>query len=110
MTSEEHTQIIQEIATNLGDQAKVTTLLTKLSEDYTETSAKISEYDAKVPQLEQDMESLRSANMKLFLKVGAEIKDPIPPTPPTPPTPPNDNGGTETDPYEKLFNDKGDLI
>jgi hypothetical protein len=108
MTNEEHSQIIHEIAQNLSDQGKVTELLTKLSDDYTSTNAKLSEYDTKVPQLESDMESLRKSNMALFVKVGAEIKDP-PPTPTDPPTdPPKDD--TETDPYKELFNEKGELI
>jgi hypothetical protein len=106
LTNEEHTQIIQQIATNLGDQARVTELLTQLSDDYTETTAKLTDYDTRVPQLEQDMESLRSANMKLFLKVGAEIKDP---TPPTPPTPPIEKGEEDKDPIANLFNEKGEL-
>lgn len=67
MKVEEHTQIVQEIAQNLNDQAKVTELLNTLSNDY----IKVNEEISKMPQLAADNEKLRSVNMKLFLQNGS---------------------------------------
>jgi len=104
MNVEDHTKIIQEIAQNLTDSAKVTELLTSLSNDYAEVIPVV----AKNVELESNMEQLRQANMKLFLQVGAVPKD----TPPTPIGQPEPPIITTEEPkqFESLFNEKGELI
>jgi hypothetical protein len=103
MTFEEHNKIIKDIAQNLSDQAKVTELLTSLSNDYNETLTTISSLEP----LKDDNEKLRNANMQLFLQVGdtskLASKEEVP----------QDTGKKEEDKkpsYEELFNEKGELI
>lgn len=106
MTNEEHLQIIQDIAQNLTDQAKVTELLNSLSTDYVETLASSTTLLTDNEKFKTDNESLRSANMKLFLQIGEKPATPVNTVTPA--------EVTQTEPelatFDKLFNEKGELI
>lgn len=101
MTGDEHTALIQKIRQSLSDEGQVSTLLAQLSEDYTNVLADSAEKTTKAEQLTKDNESLRSANMQLFLKVGnnpgPEKKDP------------EDKPEDKKLSFENLFNEKGGL-
>ncbi|MDP4120854.1 MAG: gp7 family phage scaffolding protein [Bacillota bacterium] len=100
MKPEEHTQIIHDIGANISDQAKVTQLLAQLSEDYTTVLTENKTNKETAEKLTKDNETLREANMQLFLKVGVK--------------PDKDKEDKEDKPPEKrsfnnLFSGKGGL-
>lgn len=106
MTGEEHAALIHDIAANLTDQSKVTEMLTRLSNDYTEMTEKV----AKLPQLEKDNENLRSVNMKLFLQVGDKPKGTGKEVDAKEQQETGEITNTETKPkFDDLFNEKGEL-
>ena len=112
MTIEEHKNIITEIATNLNDQAKVTTLLADLSKDYSEISSKLDTANTSVTDLTKTNEELRAANMKLFTQIGSSkqpstVLDESNKDNPTSESE-NTNDNKELT-YENLFNEKGEL-
>jgi transcription-repair coupling factor (superfamily II helicase) len=87
-----------EILQNLSDQAKVSTLLTELTEHNDDAVVEITTTTATATKLTTDNETLRQANMSLFLKVGE--------------TKPADNKKPDEDTapkFEDLFDEKGDL-
>lgn len=98
MKREEHTNLIRDIRLNLNDEAKVTEMLTQLSDDYGAITADLESTKQTSQELKAQAESLRDVNMKLFLKVG----NPIPPDKPSDP-----NEGKLK--FEDLFNEKGGL-
>jgi hypothetical protein len=70
MKPEEFKALTTEIMQNLTDQAKVSTILATLTEDYdAETVIKTTSLST-TEKLTADNEKLRQANMNLFLKVG----------------------------------------
>ena len=72
MKPEEFKAKTAEILANLDDQAKVSTILAELTEDYdTETATKADALTT-AEKLTADNEKLRAANMSLFLKVGEQ--------------------------------------
>ena len=75
MTREEHTKLIREIRNSLGDEGKVTDLLTQLSDDYEATLTTMEYVQSDVEAIKKANESLRDTNMRLFLKVGSDPKD-----------------------------------
>lgn len=75
MKPEEFNAKTQEILTNLTDQAKVSTILTELVEDYNTVTATTETATATSQKLTADNEKLRQANMNLFLKVGETKKE-----------------------------------
>lgn len=93
--------------TSPDNQAKASEILTQLSEEYERVLSESETSASKVTELTANNETLRAVNAKLFLKVGATEKE-------------IDKGKapeeTETnDPldgltFEKLFNDKGELL
>jgi hypothetical protein len=106
LTHEEFVKKTQEIAQNLSDQAKVTTLLTELVTEHQTENASLEDFTKKVTQYEADNETLRQANMKLFLQVGA------PPTVNNEPKTENQTSPENQpleDPFQKLFNEQGGL-
>ena len=112
MTIEEHKNIIGEIALNLNDQAKVTTLLAELSKDYSEVTDNLKSATKNAEELIKTNEELRSANMKLFTQIGSipktgEISNEPNKNEPTP----NgvDTGNTKELTYENLFDEKGEI-
>jgi hypothetical protein len=70
MKPEEFQAKTAEILANLGDQAKVSTILAELKEDYDKESAEKTTVKNTAEKLTADNEKLRQANMSLFLKVG----------------------------------------
>lgn len=72
MKPEEFKAKTAEILANLNDQAKVSTILAELTEDYdAETVTKTTALTT-AEKLTADNEKLRAANMTLFLKVGEQ--------------------------------------
>lgn len=100
MTREEHTKLIRDIRASLGDEAKVTEILTNLSDDYGTVLTAAETDKANAEKLVKDNEGLRDVNMRLFLKVGS----------------PDTGGKSETVveksemTFDKLFNEKGGLL
>lgn len=75
MKPEEFNAKTQEILSNLTDQAKVSTVLSELIEDYNTVTAEMETARATAEKLTADNEKLRQANMNLFLKVGETKKE-----------------------------------
>jgi hypothetical protein len=70
MKPEEFKAKTAEILANLSDQAKVSTILAELTEDYDKEAAEKTTVKTTAEKLTADNEKLRQANMNLFLKVG----------------------------------------
>lgn len=102
MTKQEFLDQITSIGT-CADDAQRRTLLTSLSEEVSKTFDEHATLTEQNDKYQKDMESLRSANMELFLQVGKSRQA----------EPPIDNNGVETPnknlTYENLFNEKGEL-
>lgn len=112
MTIEEHKNIITEIATNLNDQAKVTTLLADLSKDYSEICTQLDTANTSVTELTKTNEELRSANMKLFTQIGSSEQPNTILDEPNKDNPTSSGENTNENKeltYENLFNEKGEL-
>lgn len=75
MKPEEFNAKTQEILSNLTDQAKVSTVLSELIEDYNTVTAETETARTTAEKLTADNEKLRQANMNLFLKVGETKKE-----------------------------------
>lgn len=105
MTREEHKKAVEKLLgmVSAEHQADASELLTTLSEDYETTLATSETVASENANLKTNVEKLRKVNTDLFLKVGT-------------PTPKGkeDEGKTDTEipdlPFEKLFNEKGELI
>lgn len=103
MDKNEFLEKIKEIGT-VEDDVERRTMLTDLTESITNIFDTNNELMEKNKQFEEDNEKLRSANMQLFLRVGANKSD-------------NeiqaDQTGVEADKeprkFENLFDDKGNL-
>lgn len=106
MKGSEHTALIQEIATSLGDATKVTALLAKLSSDYTDTLNRI---ETLVP-FEADNESLRKANMQLFTQIGSQDKAIETEGKETKPNETDNKDKKDELTFDNLINEKGGLI
>jgi hypothetical protein len=102
MKKEEHTALVQELrtitASEKPDVARVTEILTTISEDYGTQLAQVDDFKLKNDKLTNDNSNLQRVNMELFLKVGT-------------PKPQENNGGQPTPQvsFDNLFNEKGDL-
>lgn len=106
MTRDEHRTIINQLLgmATPDNQAAASELLTQLTDDYEKTLTAHETATANVATLTANNETLRQVNAKLFLRVGeSESK------PPKPTEPPKDDPETELT-FEKLFNEKGELI
>lgn len=89
---------LDEVLQNHTDQAKISTILSELTDDYTKVSADTETAKTTAQKLTDDNEKLRQANMSLFLKVGE--------------TKPQDTQKTkedETPKFDDLFDEKGNL-
>ena len=86
-------------AGTLEDIVEVRTMLAELSDDVSNIFDQNAEQSKTIEDLTSDNESLRSANMKLFLRVGdnKQPDDVIETTP------------KEKRKFENLFNEKGEL-
>lgn len=100
MKPEEFIAKTEEIAANLTDQAKVTAILAELKEDYAKEAAEKTTALSTAEKLTTDNETLRDANMKLFLKVGEKHADE--------PGKKKENED-DTPKFENLFDEKGNL-
>jgi regulator of replication initiation timing len=104
MTKEEILAKIQEAGTTESETDR-REILAQLSDSISADYDNFSEVTKQVEQLTTDNETLRSANMKLFLRVGGK----------TPEESVKDTTGADPEPeeeelkYEDLFNDKGEL-
>lgn len=99
MTPEEIKAKAEEILKNLADQGSVSTLLAEITEGYTKVSAEFAQAKADVEKVNADNETLRQANMSLFLKVG-ETK-----------TPETEKVEEDTTPkFEDLFDKEGNIL
>ena len=104
MKKEEFLEIVKEIGT-IEDEVERRTKLTELTESVSTIFDVNTDLEEKNKKFEEDNEKLRSANMQLFLRVGAnktekEIKE--------------DQVGQADDDkeprkFEDLFDDKGNL-
>ena len=75
MKPEEFNAKTQEILNNHTDQAKVSTILSELIEDYNNVTAETESAKTTAQKLTADNEKLRQAKMSLFLKVGETKKE-----------------------------------
>lgn len=91
------------------NQARASELLTELSDDYEEVLTASENNANQVATLTANNETLRDVNAKLFLKVGATDKTTVH-------TDKGDNGnenkgdGSDSITFDKLFNEKGELM
>lgn len=69
MTAEEHRALVQELLTEHGNQAKVSLIVSQLSEDYTGVLAETQTANDRAKELEKYNNDLRDANSKLCLKI-----------------------------------------
>lgn len=105
MTREEHKNIVNQL---LGmatpeNQATASELLTRLTDDYEETLTAHETASASVATLTANNETLRKVNADLFLRVGVgKPQDPAQ-------EPHKEEPETELT-FEKLFNEKGELM
>ena len=88
----------KEILENLSDQAKVSTLLTELTEHNDEIVVDFTTATTQSEQLTTDNEKLRQANMNLFLKIGTDKKED-----------PQHQEEDTTPKFEDLFDENGEL-
>ena len=106
MTREEHKNIITQLLGMVTpeNQANASQFLTQLSEDYEATLTASETLNGQHEALQKNFETLRSVNAELFLKVGATNPNKTPA--------PQQDEPSELDglTYDKLFNDKGELI
>lgn len=98
MTREEFNTLVNEIGT-CEDEAERREKLTSLREEMCEKLDTLESLEEEKKKLSDDNEELRKANMKLFLRVGADDHNE-----PEPEPTPKDKLN-----FEDLFNDKGGL-
>ena len=100
MTKQEFLDQITEIGKQ-EDAAQMRTMLATLSDDVSAVYDENENLTKQNQTFAQDNESLRSANMKLFLQVGEQRKQDDPqPEPPKP----------QKMSFEALFDDKGNIM
>lgn len=102
MTLDDHTKLIREVRENLSDEGKISDLLSQLSEGFQTALAEREEMENNLNSTLKDNESLRDANMKLFLRVGIDSKEKEKET--------ISNDEEEILQYETLFSEKGELL
>ena len=105
MTREEHKKAVEKLLGMVSAEhhADASELLTTLSEDYETTLTTSETVASENANLKTNVEKLRKVNTDLFLKVGTPTK-----------AKPTEVEEKETDipdlSYDKLFNEKGELI
>ena len=99
MTQQEHNDLTRQILAAGNDQATLTSLLTRLSDDYNDQLGQIAQLNESNTNNTAEVERLRNANMELFLKIPSQN------------TPPIGAAGTpaadEPPSFDSLFNEKG---
>ena len=68
-------ELTVEVKNNLADEGKATEYLSELAKAYEEIEKENKELVSKHEQITIDNESLRKANMKLFMEQGKDYKD-----------------------------------
>jgi hypothetical protein len=88
----------EELLQNHTDQAKISTILAELNDDYVKEMTEKTTALTTAEKLVADNEKLRSANMSLFLKIGEPKKEE------------EQKANTlDTPKYESLFDENGNL-
>lgn len=107
MTREEHKNIVTQLLSMVTaeNQANASQFLTQLSEDYEATLTASETLQGEHQTLQKNFETLRNVNSELFLKVGATRTETHKNEPPK--DEPSELDGLT---FEKLFNDKGELL
>ena len=100
MTKQEFQDIIKEIGT-CEDEAERREKLTALEESTSPIFDNVEELTTRNTSLNEDNESLRSANMKLFLRLGGRTQEDV--------RKDEHNQEPEKLKFEDLFNEKGGL-
>lgn len=90
-------KISGQIVQNLGDQGKVTQILSDLETEVTTFNTRFSDMEKQTASQTEQIESLQRTNMNLFLKVGNPVPENIV----------NSNENQLT--FENLFDEKGEL-
>lgn len=99
MTVQEQKAIIDDVLQNHTDQAKVSTLLATLTEDYVSVSSDLAQATQASEKIASENEQLRQANMKLFLQIGEPTKETK-----------NISSEPTTPQFTSLFDEKGNLL
>jgi hypothetical protein len=99
MKPEEFTAKVNEVLQNLADQAKVSTILAELTDDYNNVAVETATAKTTAEKLTADNEKLRQANMSLFLKVGEQKTN----------TEEKKQNEDTTPKFENLFDENGNL-
>lgn len=105
MTLDEHTNLIRDIRTNLNDEGKVSELLAQISDGFSTALSERSQMEEQLNNIKTANESLRDANMKLFLRVGKSVAEDDESKEKK-----KDSENENKLSFEKLFNEKGELI
>lgn len=106
MTREELKQLAAELMgfASADHQARTSEILTTISEGFETTLSESEQAQTRVAELTANNETLRDVNAKLFLKVGNK-PEPTPTPEPTPEIEPKPQLS-----FDKLFNEKGELL
>ena len=97
MTKEEFISKCQEILTNSGDMGKISSALDELRDGFNESVTHSEILTKANAELTEKNANLQQANMNLFLKCGAENVE-------------KSVENEEKADFDKLFNEKGELI
>ena len=97
MTKEEFIAKCQEILTNFGDMGKISSTLDELRDGFNESVAQSEILTKANTELTEKNANLQQANMNLFLKCGVENVE-------------KSVENEEKADFDKLFNEKGELI
>lgn len=75
MKIEDYNAIMTDIAQSLSDQPKVTTLLSKLRDDYNEMTASLDNKTKEADKHKKDYEDALKYNMQMFLERGVKPQE-----------------------------------
>lgn len=102
ITLDEFSTITAEILSNSADVGAVSERLDKLRTEYAEQLTAAETNKAKADDLTKQNESLRAANMALFLKTGEKVEKPE--------EKPEEKEKPKTVEFSELFGDNGELL
>lgn len=89
-------KISTDIISNLGDQGKITQILSDLETEVTTFNTRFSDMERQTNEQASQIDSLQKTNMNLFLKIGNPVPD-------------EKLNNTEKLTYENLFDENGGL-
>lgn len=107
MDSKKLKELTEKILQNTTDISVLTNCLEEFRQDNETLETKVVEYNNKIETLTGDNENLRATNMKFFLKLGQQEEEQ---NKTDKPEDNNDETLKETLTFDKLFNEKGELI